>query len=109
MTKNVVSINSRVELTETPEVDDRNDATTNERTTSTNVFFDINQIQEQQNNDTKVQSIKENLQSKTNSSFMLEDGILYKCSNDSQRETTRRMFYVPSSMIEALIHSYYDD
>ncbi|CAF4274253.1 unnamed protein product [Rotaria sp. Silwood2] len=74
-------------------------------------YFDITQLQAEQDRDTKIQNIIKNLSTTSNpSSFILEDNKLYKlisCQNSSNRII--KALYLPSSMINSLLKACHDD
>ncbi|CAF1525917.1 unnamed protein product [Rotaria sp. Silwood1] len=74
-------------------------------------YFDITQLQVEQDRDSKIQNIIKNLSTTSSqSSFILEDNKLYKlisCQNSSNRIV--KALYLPSSMINSLLKACHDD
>ncbi|CAF1480849.1 unnamed protein product [Rotaria sordida] len=74
--------------------------------------FDIAQIKLEQSKDSNIQKkIKEVIQDLTKHPYVVTDGLLYKLVliNVASNNNKKKVIYLPSAMINSLLHSYHND
>lgn len=76
---------------------------------SSHKHFDITQIREKQRVDPQIQQIINQLPLCPNLSFAFQGGILYKLLSTPRAKTKRKLIYLPTAMIQSLIHAYHDN
>jgi transposase InsO family protein len=68
--------------------------------------FGIERIREEQNKDADAQLIMKNIQQE--SSYIIDNRVLYKIDSRSCTRTNRKLIYIPSSMRSEVLTSYHD-
>jgi hypothetical protein len=74
-------------------------------------YFDITKLKEEQDNDTRIQQIIKQLESKSHTvSCVIKDNLLYKLITPSRNSKRKlEVIYLPTSMIQTLIKACHDD